>query len=180
VVSLRDAVEADYPAIRDVVTAAYREYETVLPPGGFEIYLEDLLDLDGRAEVGSLIVAERAGRVVGTVTYYDDASVEGLGWPPGWAGLRALAVDPATRGSGIGRLLTEECFDRARAVGAPVLCLHTAAFMTAAVNMYEQMGFRRAPRFDFDPKDYYPVAESVQVIAYRVDLRPAAGRAAAT
>jgi hypothetical protein len=51
-----------------------------------------------------------------------------------------------------------------------VLCLHTAAFMTAAVTMYEEMGFRRAPAFDFDPKDYYPVAESVQVIAYRVDL----------
>jgi predicted N-acetyltransferase YhbS len=170
VVSLRDAVRADHPAIREVITAAYREYETVLPPGGFEVYLLDLLDLDGRAEVGSLIVAERAGRVLGTVTYYDDASVEGLGWPSGWAGLRALGVDPAARGSGIGRLLMRECFDRARAVGAPVLCLHTAAFMTAAVVMYEEMGFRRAPKFDFDPKDYYPVAESVQVIAYRVDL----------
>jgi predicted N-acetyltransferase YhbS len=170
VASLREAEVADHPAIREIITAAYREYETVLPPGGFEIYLEDLLDLDGRAEVGSLIVAEQAGRVVGTVTYYDDASVEGLGWPSGWAGLRALGVDPAARGFGIGRLLMRECFDRARAVGAPVLCLHTAAFMTAAVTMYEEMGFRRAPKFDFDPKDYYPVAESVQVIAYRVDL----------
>jgi hypothetical protein len=58
VASLRDAEAADHPAIREIIAAAYREYETVLPPGGFEIYLEDLLDLDGRAEVGSLIVAE--------------------------------------------------------------------------------------------------------------------------
>jgi predicted N-acetyltransferase YhbS len=170
VVLLRDAVQADHPAIRAVLAAAYREYEPVFPPGGFEVYLSDLLDLDGRATVADLIVAERAGQVVGTVTYYDDASVEGLGWPPGWAGLRALGVDPAARGFGVGRRLMRECFDRARAVGAPVLCLHTAAFMTAAVGMYEAMGFRRAPEYDFDPKDYYPVAESVQVIAYRVDL----------
>jgi hypothetical protein len=61
------------------------------------------------------------------------ADYPAIGWPPGWAGLRALAGRPG-----------------------------------------------RAPRFDFDPKDYYPVAESVQVIAYRVDLEPAAGRAAAT
>jgi predicted N-acetyltransferase YhbS len=169
-VSVRDALTAEHDAIRKVLAAAYREYDTVLSARGFEVYLNDLLDLDSRAEIGSLVVAERAGRVVGTVTYFEDAAVEGFGWPSGWAGLRALGVDPAMRGLGIGRLLMQECFDRARAAGAPVLCLHTAAFMTAAVTMYEQMGFYRAPRYDFDPKDYYPISESVQVIAYQVDL----------
>jgi predicted N-acetyltransferase YhbS len=168
--SVRDAGKADHPAIRAVLSAAYGEYATVLSPGGFGVYLEDLLDLDARAEIGRLVVAERAGRVVGTVTYFSDAAVEGFGWPSGWAGLRALGVDPAARGLGVGRRLMQECFDRARAAGAPVLCLHTAAFMTAAVAMYEQMGFWRVPEYDFDPRDYYAGAESVDVIAYRVDL----------
>jgi predicted N-acetyltransferase YhbS len=171
-VSVREAREPDHPAIRDVLAAAYQEYEPDLPPGGLEFYLSDLLDLEGRAGTSSLLVAERRGRIAGTVTFFPDAASEGLGWPRGWAGLRALGVDPALRGLGIGLRLMRECFDRARAHGAPVLCLHTAAFMTAAVTMYEAMGFERAPEHDFDPADFYDGGpdESITVIAYRIDL----------
>jgi hypothetical protein len=61
------------------------------------------------------------------------------------------------------------CLERALAVRAPVLCLHTAAFMTAAVAIYEAMGFRRAPSFDFD----IPAGGGtppVGILAYRLDL----------
>jgi predicted N-acetyltransferase YhbS len=118
---------------------------------------------------GRLLVAEHDRRVVGTVTFYEDAAAEGLGWPPGWAGLRALGVEPAARGLGAGRALMDACLDRAEAARAPVLCLHTAAFMTAAVAIYEAMGFRRAPAFDFD----VPAgggAPPVGILAYRLDL----------
>ncbi len=170
--TVREASEADHPAVRDLLVAAYREYAPDLPPGGMEYYLADLLDLEGRAEGSRLLVAERRGRLSGTVTFFPDAAVEGLGWPSGWAGFRALGVDPALRGLGVGRRLTRECFDLARAGGAPVLCLHTAAFMTAAVTMYEAMGFERAPEYDFDPRDLHPtdLTETISVIAYRVDL----------
>jgi ribosomal protein S18 acetylase RimI-like enzyme len=108
---------------------------------------------------------------VGTVTFFPDASGEGLGWPSGWAGLRALGVDPARRGLGIGRRLMDECFGRARALGAQVLCLHTAAFMTAAVTMYEAMGFERVPEYDFVASAFVEGGpDSVTVIAYRIDL----------
>jgi predicted N-acetyltransferase YhbS len=171
-VSVRDAGPADHPAVRELLRAAYQQYETDLPPGGMEYYLADLLDLEGRAEGSRLLVAERRGRLAGTVTFFPDAAVEGLGWPSGWAGFRALGVDPALRRLGVGRRLTRECLDRARAVGAPVLCLHTAAFMTAAVAMYEGMGFQRAPEYDFDPRDISPtdLGETITVIAYRIDL----------
>jgi GNAT superfamily N-acetyltransferase len=170
--TVREAGEADHPAIRDLLAAAYQEYEPALPPGGLEVYLRDLVDFEGRAGVGRLLVAERRGRLAGTVTFFPDASVEGLGWPSGWAGFRALGVDPAQRGLGVGRRLTRECLDLARALGAPVLCLHTAAFMTAAVAMYEAMGFERAPEYDFDPRDLYEdeLTESITVISYRIDL----------
>ena len=49
-----------------------------------------------------------------------------------------------------------------------MLCLHTAAFMTAAVAIYEAMGFLRAPSFDFDvPAGGAP---SVAILAHRLDL----------
>jgi GNAT superfamily N-acetyltransferase len=62
---------------------------------------------------------------------------EGFGWPSGWAGVRALGVDPAVRGLGIGSALMQACYERARAAGAPVLCLHTARFMPTPVAMYD-------------------------------------------
>jgi GNAT superfamily N-acetyltransferase len=169
---VRDAQTSDHPAIHDVLLAAYREYAAALPPEIFDGYLADILDLDGRAQTGRLIVAEHAGRAVGTVTYYDDAAAEGVGWPTGWAGVRALGVDPAVRGRGIGRALMGVCLERARAAGAAVLCLHTAEFMMTAVAMYLAMGFRRVPSFDFDAAGHLRLegARPVRVIAFRLDL----------
>jgi predicted N-acetyltransferase YhbS len=103
--SVRDAQPSDHPAIHDLLSAAYREHAAVLPPAVFDRYLADTLDLDGRARSGRLILAEHGGRVVGTATYYHDAAAEGVGWPTGWAGVRALGVDPAARGRGVGRAL---------------------------------------------------------------------------
>jgi predicted N-acetyltransferase YhbS len=170
--AVRDATPTDHPAIRDVLRPAYQQYDTVMPPGVFGTYLEDLLDLDDRARTGRLLVAERDGRIVGAVTFYQDAADQGFGWPHGWAGLRALGVHPAARGRGIGHELMEACLQRARRIGAEVLCLHSAAFMTDAVAIYEAMGFRRAPEFDFEGTAHLQVgaAEPVRVIAYRLDL----------
>jgi len=175
-VPVRDATPTERGAIRDVIVAAYREYGAVLPPPVFERYIADVADVDARARTGSLIVAEHAGRIVGAVTFYEEAGAEGFEWPPGWAGLRALGVHPDARGLGVARALMAECLRRARAAGAPVLCLHTAGFMTAAVAMYEAMGFRRVPEYDFeaggylDLEDGAPVRKPVMVIAYRLDL----------
>jgi ribosomal protein S18 acetylase RimI-like enzyme len=168
---VRDARLPDRQAIRTVLLAAYREYAAVVPPAVFGPYLADLLDLDARARDGRLLVATHAGRAAGTVTYHPDAAAEGLGWPPGWAGLRALGVDPALRRLGIGRALVEACRRRAAAAGAPVLCLHTAAFMPAAVALYEAAGFRRVPSFDLEVgADLQPRTGGVPILAYRLDL----------
>ena len=147
---VRAAGPADLPAVRRVLLAAYQEYAATLSPAMFGRYLADILDVGSRAGAGELLVAEHGGRVVGTVTFYPDAVGEELGWPAGWAGLRALGVEPRARGLGIGLALLEACLDRARAAGAPVLCLHTAEFMTAAVAIYQAAGFRRDPAHDFE------------------------------
>jgi predicted N-acetyltransferase YhbS len=171
-VSVHDAQPSDHPGIRAVLLAAYQEYAAVLPPAVFDRYLEDIIDVGARSRVGRLIVAERAGRIVGAVTFYADAAAEGFGWPSGWAGLRALGVDPALRGLGIGHALMRAGLDRARAVGAPVLCLHTAEFMTTAAAMYEAMGFRRVPSYDFDAARHLRLrgAQPIRIAAYRLDL----------
>ena len=171
-VEVRDAGGSDLPAVRRVLLAAYQEYATALPPAVFGRYLAEILEVEERSGTGRLLVAEHGGRVVGTVTYYDDAAAEGLGWPAGLAGLRALGVEPSARGLGIGRALVEACRHLALAAGAPVLCLHTAGFMTAALSLYEAMGFRRDPSFDFEATSHLRVGglRPIRILAYRLDL----------
>jgi ribosomal protein S18 acetylase RimI-like enzyme len=61
--------------------------------------------------------------------------------------IRALAVHPACRRGGVGRVLTEECLWRARQDQAAWVGLHTSELMTAARTMYEAMGFREQHTF---------------------------------
>ena len=169
-VSIRIANEVDFEPARAVLGASYAEYEAVLPPTNWVAYLADILDLEGRDPESDLLVAEIEGRVVGCVSYFPPgakASYPSDGysehWPAEWSAVRLLAVDPGTRGAGVGRRLTEACIARAREQGAKTLGLHTTAPMKVARAMYERMGFERTPRYDFK-------AGTVAVEAYSLNL----------
>ena len=171
---IRQAAAADVVSVRSVLLAANREFEIVVPAAFYRAYLAEVLDIPSRSRDGQLLIAERGGHIVGTVTLYPDASREGWGWPSGWAGIRAVAVEPAVRGLGIGGQLAQGCIERARALGAEAACLHTASFMQAASAMYERLGFRRAPEFDRDAAEMFAagsVEPQITALAYRLELR---------
>jgi GNAT superfamily N-acetyltransferase len=147
---VRDAVPADYPAIRQVVIAAYRQYADLIAPDVFLPYLADLLDLDTHARHGRLLVVEADGRIRASAAFYPDASVQDVGWPSGWSSGRGLAVHPDARGHGVARTMLATCERLAWEAGAPVFAFHTAGFMTGAISLYERLGYRRVPEFDFD------------------------------
>jgi predicted N-acetyltransferase YhbS len=154
---IRTAVRADHATIRDILRGAYRQYAAEVPPGTWERFLADLLDLDRHARHGQLLVAEVGGEVVGYVSFYPDLAAQGTGWPPGWAGGRGLAVRPGHRGCGIGPRLFAELEARALAGGAATFALHTSSFMTTAIALYERLGYRRAPQYDLDMNAHYGV-----------------------
>jgi GNAT superfamily N-acetyltransferase len=147
---VRPARLTDHDAIREVVRAAYQQYEPVTGSELFSRYVDDLLDFERHSRHGQLIVAELDGAVRGSGAFYPDVSVQGLGWPPGWAGGRALAVHPDARGHGVAQALLAAAECLARHHGAPVFALHTASFMTTAIALYDRLGYRRAPEFDRD------------------------------
>jgi GNAT superfamily N-acetyltransferase len=165
---VRDAEPADYPAIRRVVIAAYAQYARLIPAEVFAPYLADLLDLETHARHGRLFVVEVAEQINGFAAFYPDATVQGVGWPLGWASGRALAVHPAARGLGVARALLATAERLAREAGAPVFAFHTSTFMTSAIALYEQLGFRRAPEFDMDLAASYagPGAAPIKSFAY--------------
>ena len=171
-VTIRVADIDDFEEAREVLRAAYAEYEGSFPAESWIQYLADILDLEGRAGESELIVAERGGRIVGCVSYFPPGGKASYPtdsfsepWPSDWSAFRLLAVDPEVRGGGIGRALTEACIKRSRELGAQVHGLHTTAPMRIAREMYERMGFERVARYDFRPDP------EVLVEAYCLTLR---------
>ena len=170
---MRTAGPSDHAEIEDLVRASFRQYSGLMVPAQvFEHYLDDLLDLDRHARHGYLLVVEVDGRIRASGAFYPDASVQGLGLPRGWAGGGAMAVHPDVRGRGVATTLLTEAERLARTVEAPVFAFHTVSFMSAAVALYERMGYRRAPEYDFDFGARYGLSTPPRTtaITYRRDL----------
>ncbi len=109
-VSLRRASAADGEAIERLLT------QEALPPDGVSEWLDHFW------------LAERDGAVAGVagVELYGDVAL-----------LRSVVVDPAWRGSGLGRLLTDHAIEEARAAGARDIYLLT----TTADRYFPRLGF---------------------------------------
>lgn len=171
---VRPMAAADIPAVREVLAAANRQFEDLVAPPIFRAYLADVLDIESRLGLGQAFVAEHDGRIVGTITYYRDANDEGIGprVAPGTAGIRAVAIHPDARGLGLARRLAETAIGRARADGKRAIVLHTWREMTAAIALYERLGFRRAPGLDAETRDFFAtgVAEDIPALAFRMEL----------
>jgi GNAT superfamily N-acetyltransferase len=109
--------------------------------------LAKLSELSATAE---LVVAEADGSIIGAVAYVPPGAPKPAFFDAEWPTIRMLVVDPAARGRGVGRVLTQECLARARRDGAKLIALHTSPIMTVALPMYLRMGFaklRDAPPF---------------------------------
>jgi ribosomal protein S18 acetylase RimI-like enzyme len=171
---VRDAEPADYPAICDVVIAAYSQYAELIAQDIFSAYLADLVDLETHAHHGRLFVVEVDEQIKGFAAFYPDATVQGVGFPPGWASGRALAVHPEARGYGVARTLLVTGERVAREAEAPVFAFHTHSYMTGAISLYERLGYRRAPEFDFDMAARYGRfgAAPIMSIAFLRHLTP--------
>ena len=78
---------------------------------------------------------------------------------------RMLAVSPAARGRGVGRVLVERCLERSRELGYAGVRMSSMDRMTSAHRVYERLGFTRAPEDDWSP------VPGVNLVAYALSLQ---------
>ena len=136
---IRDFVASDRYAVNSVATAAWNQYANAFEQfDGLAAFLADTAAL---STVADLIVAERNGTVVGLVGYAGPRRPRDPMFPAEWAIVRVLSVLPSERGRGVGRMLTQECIDRARQEGVVTIGLHTSPVMRSALELYLRMGF---------------------------------------
>lgn len=99
----------------------------------FEPYVAKPLAEFAIAGNGRLWIAERAGRMLGSVAMVDAE--------PGVGQLRWFLLVPEARGLGLGRRLLNTALDYARARGLSRVYLWTFADLAAALHLYECAGF---------------------------------------
>ena len=163
IVVFRRAAPADFPEIRRITPDAY------LRAGHFAAdhpYMSALEDVEHRAEHAQVWVAEVAWRVVAAVTLtvagqpYSEIAQDGE------LEFRMLAVDPAYQGEGVGRAVVRAIIEHARQLpGIEAISITSATFMERAHNLYESLGFRRAPE-----RDWYVPGEDVLLWVFRPEL----------
>jgi GNAT superfamily N-acetyltransferase len=136
---IRDFAAQDAAAVNAVALAAFAQYRGAY--SDWPQFAKRVGAMASLAHGGELIVGVSEGRIVGAVGYFGPAAAKPVQFDPDWSIIRLLVVDPAERGHGLGRLLTEECIRRARRDGAAVIALHTSPIMQVALAMYLRLGF---------------------------------------
>jgi ribosomal protein S18 acetylase RimI-like enzyme len=163
-IKVRPAVESDFDAVARITRDSY------LAAGYFDDadhpYMLKVQDVALRAGQATVWAAERAGRVVGSVTlalagepYADIALEDELEF-------RMLVVDPAVQRSGAGKAMMAAILEHARELdGVKGVSLTTGSTWESARGLYNKTGFARVPE-----RDWFVPGTDIKLLVYRLDL----------
>jgi GNAT superfamily N-acetyltransferase len=126
-------------AINELSLRAYDEYRDGFPD--WHAFKANIGRMASLQEIGTIYAAESHGAIIGAVCLVPPGGPRRPEFDPKWAILRMLSVDPAHRGKGIGRALTQYCINLSRLNGWNQIALHTSPIMTVALLLYTRMGF---------------------------------------
>ncbi|MFD7319909.1 GNAT family N-acetyltransferase [Streptomyces sp. NPDC059875] len=164
--TIRTVRPEEYEALGDLTARAYLD-DGHLDFGEDDDYLHLLRDVARRvAEAEVLVAVDRAGTVLGGVTFalgdeeWADIAREGE------AEFRMLAVAKDARGRGVGEALVRACVEQAREIeGCRRMVLSTQPRMASAHRIYERMGFVRTPE-----RDWKPIPDMDPLLTYSMEL----------
>jgi phosphinothricin acetyltransferase len=144
-VIIRDAVEADLPALTDLFNAWIPTRTTTWTESP-DSHEDRARWLEERGREGEpVLVAEDAGEVVGYASY---ASFRGEGRLEGYRGTaeQSIHVRESEWGRGVGRALVEALIERAQASNIHVLVAAVDIENEASIRFHERLGFVEVAR----------------------------------
>jgi GNAT superfamily N-acetyltransferase len=154
-IRLRDYEHADAENLNRIAVAAFDQFRDHY--GDWPAMLAGLSKTSDLSASGEVIIADLQDRLAGAVAYFGPNSQKAAFFDQRWPIIRMLVVDPAFRGKGIGRALSDACIARAKRDGSPIIALHTSPIMSVALPMYLKMGFVKA----YDAPPIFGVAYAV-------------------
>ena len=134
--------DADYALGRRLFEAYAAELNVDLRFQGFAAELENLPGIYG-PPAGVLLLGRVDGQTAGCVAVRDRGE--------GACEMKRLYVQPAARGTGLGRALAEESILRARALGYRKMVLDTLETLKPALALYQSLGFEKTGAYYANP-----------------------------
>ena len=146
---LTELLHRSYKALADMGLRYYATHQSVEATGD-------------RISNGTCFVAEKDGRIIGTVVYYDPSRSHGSPWlqRPEVAHVGQLAVEPALQRQGLATQLLKRVEETARQDGAAELALDTAEQARHLIEWYERRGYRFIEYADWEVTNYRSVIMS--------------------
>lgn len=151
--TVRRAVDADAPALVDLLHRAFQQYSGVLdPPSG--VHAETIATVRSKMSTGTWLLVERGRMPVGCVWYEPRGDYVYLG---------RLSVPPEFRGQGIANALLDAVEQQARGSGISSIRLAVRIVLDRMRAAYERRGYRV---FEYETHPGY--AEPTYVIMEKV------------
>jgi GNAT superfamily N-acetyltransferase len=154
--TVRNAKPLEFSEIGKLMVHVYSQLEGFpkeLEQPNYYKMLANVGELTNKPETELLVAVSNEGKIAGAVVYFGDMQYYGSGGTAtqekNSSGFRLLAVDPTTRGGGIGKILTQACIQKAKDSKRVQLIIHTTNAMQTAWKMYEKIGFKRSVDLDF-------------------------------
>ena len=131
---IRRAGRNDAAAIESVLERSFLEFRNLYAPDAYAATVLNEKQILERMDHGPVWIAVENRTVLGTVSLVrrDDGCY-----------IRGMAVLPAERGRGVGRLLLDEVESYAKSWNCFRIYLNTTPFLITAIQLYERSGFRR-------------------------------------
>jgi ribosomal protein S18 acetylase RimI-like enzyme len=153
---VRNAKPGEYEEIGKLLVNVYSLLDGFPKPTEQPDYyklLSNIGEFINKPETELLVAASSDGKIAGCVVYFGDMKYYGSGGTAtavqNASGFRLLAVHHSARGTGAGKILTNECIRKAKEKKHSQVVIHSTMAMQTAWKMYENIGFKRSEDLDF-------------------------------
>jgi ribosomal protein S18 acetylase RimI-like enzyme len=137
-------------ALQQLGILSYSQFSQILSPADWTTmhrFLHNDKMWDQLVNNSKIFVCDAGDKLAG-MAYLVSSNNPTRIYPADWSYVRMVGVDPAYRGKGIARRMTQMCVDYARDTNEKIVGLHTSEKMQDAIHVYESIGFKLYKEID--------------------------------